>query len=479
MQPVLAAQSLAEFFQLHLFGGSNTPGFGALALAAFVHVLLLGMFFGIPGGLFIWGERKIAGRIQDRLGPTRVGGKFGWLQSVADGLKLVQKEDIIPQAADPLLFRIAPYIVLAGSFAAYMLLPFSNDWVAVAADVGLFLIFAVLALEVVGVILGGYASGSKWALYGAMREAAQMISYEIPMSLCMVVPVLAAGTLNLVEIGRIQSGWFTNWLVFHDPFTFLAFFVYFACATASCKRAPFDLAEAESELVAGFMTEYSGMRWALFFLAEYASMFLVSGVAVVVFLGGWNLGIPFAEASWPMRFIGMCIFLVKSSLLVILQIWVRWTLPRLRIDQVVVVCWKYLFPISCVLLLGAALWPLLLVGLLHQPTLFGPALGEQSVQSASVTEHGLGRKGFSKSVISVSETSACDSFGTLFAINASQIVRLATITATDQNGFEQSTGNFSAKSQTSPKSGEMNNVSGKTLKNSNHSVALKRDFTPN
>ena len=387
MEPVLAAQTLAEFFQQYLFDPEAAPGFVAKALAALVHALLLGCFFGLPGGVFIWGERKIAGRIQDRLGPTRVGGRFGWLQPLADGLKLVQKEDLVPKPADPLLFRMAPYIVLVASFSALMVLPFSDGWVAVALDAGLFLIFAIMAIEVVGVILGGYASGSKWALLGAMREAAQMVSYEIPMSICAVVPVVAAGTLNLGEIARIQSGWITNWLIFHDPFTFCAFFVYFACATASCKRAPFDLPEAESELVAGFMTEYSGMRWALFFLAEYTSMFIVSGIATVLFLGGWHLGLPVLEGgSWPVHLVGMCVFLLKASLLVIVQIWVRWTLPRLRIDQVMMACLKYLLPISCVLFLGAVLWPVTMAQVLNRTTLLGQPLGERVEPAVVVSE---------------------------------------------------------------------------------------------
>ena len=156
---------------------------------------------------------------------------------------------------------------------------------------------AVMSLEVIGVILAGYASGSKWALFGGMREAAQMVSYEIPMSICVVIPIITAGSLNLNEIGGMQSGHLGNWIIFHDPFSFLAFFVYFVCATASCKRAPFDLAEAESELVAGFLTEYSGFRWSFFFLAEYASMFAVSGIAALLFLGGWHTGIPGLDGS--------------------------------------------------------------------------------------------------------------------------------------------------------------------------------------
>ena len=190
-----------------------------------------------------------------------------------------------------MLFRVAPYIVVVASFAAFLFLPFSDGWVAISLEVGLFLALAVLSLEVLGIILAGYSSGSKWSLFGGMREAAQMVSYEMPLGITAVIPVMIAGSMDLNEIGRMQSGWFWNWLVFRDPFTFLAFFVFFTVTLASNKRAPFDLAEAESELVGGFHTEYSGMRWSFFFLAEYASMYFVSAIGVLLFLGGWWTGI--------------------------------------------------------------------------------------------------------------------------------------------------------------------------------------------
>src|SRR5881628_2169397 len=176
-----------------------------------------------------------------------------------------------------------------------MALPFANGWAAQEINVAVFFIIAVLGLEVFGVILAGYASGSKWSLFGAMREAAQVVSYEVPIGLCIVVPVLLVGSMNLVTIGESQAGFFTNWLIFHDPFTFAVFFVYFTCAVASVNRAPFDLAEAESELVAGFHTEYSGLRWSFFFMAEYGSMLAVSLLASILFLGGWHGPIPIAD----------------------------------------------------------------------------------------------------------------------------------------------------------------------------------------
>ena len=366
-------------------------GFWALAVAAGVHAFVLLNLFGVLPAVFIWVERKGSGRLQDRLGPTRVGGKFGWLQALADGLKLIQKEDLIPDAADRLLFRASLYVPAVSVLTAFAVLPFNARWVAVASDCGLFLLLAVLSLEVVGVVLGGYTSGSKWSLLGGMREAAQMVSYEIPLALTALVPVIAAGSLSLREIGLFQAGWFfPNWLLFANPFCFAAFFCYFTVATAECKRAPFDLAEAESELVAGYFTEYASFRWSLFMLAEYASMFVVSLAAAVLFLGGWWTGIApldaalvglgdwrpdvgvegFGVGGYLANVLFAGVISLKASLLVGVQVWVRWSLPRLRIDQVMSACLKYLTPIACGLLLGATLWPLGMLAAVGRPTAF-------------------------------------------------------------------------------------------------------------
>jgi NADH-quinone oxidoreductase subunit H len=353
-------------------------------LAVIAAMVLIG--FMLVNAIFsVWLERKVAGRIQDRLGPTRVGGKFGWLQTLADGMKLLVKEDTIPASADDFLFRLGPYIALIGSFLAFLVLPYGDGIVAREMNIALFFMLAVMSSEVFGIILIGYGSGSKWSLFGGMREAAQMVSYEIPMALCVLVPVIVAGSMNLSVVARQQQGiW--NWYVFHDPFTFLAFWTYFTCAMASCKRAPFDLAEAESELVAGFHTEYSGFRWLVIFMAEYGSMFAVSGIAAIMFLGGWSIGIPWELTTlfgvtlgldlegiplgWILgNVINVTVFMIKGWLLVFVMMWVRWTLPRLRIDQVMMLCLKYLIPISCVLLLGVSLW-----------TLFMPAFVQFFVQ---------------------------------------------------------------------------------------------------
>lgn len=416
MNGPLAALTIQHFLadRLASLGSSDVVALVAFLLAALVHATLLISLFAVLPMVYIWLERKVAGRIQDRLGPTRVGGKFGWLQTLADGIKLIQKEDLVPAAADSMMFRMSPYLATIASFAAFMVLPIADGWVGVAAECGAFLILALMSLEVFGIILAGYSSGSKWALFGAMREAAQMVSYEIPMAICALIPLVIAGSLNLQVVGKMQAGGFWNWFIFHDPFSFIAFFCYFTVATASVKRAPFDLAEAESELVAGFHTEYSGFRWSIFFLAEYASMFAVSGIAVLLFLGGWETGLGFPETTlnglrtWGHDFpiqgfvlgnyianlFGAKVFIIKASLLVLVQIWVRWTLPRLRIDQVMTTCLKYLVPISCMLFLGAVLWPLVLASsdlrrpvLLWSPRVPGmAALEGNSVKSVARTE---------------------------------------------------------------------------------------------
>ena len=358
----MIGENVAEYVSHYL----NPPRLAYVLVALVQFALLLGLVLTVAAAA-TWAERKVSARMQDRLGPTRVGGRFGWLQSVADGLKLLAKEDLVPGDADALLFRLAPYISFCASFAVFLAIPFADNWVAQRLDVAVFFILAVAGLEVFGVILGGYASGSKWSLLGAMREAAQVVSYEVPLALCVVIPVMIAGSMDLVTIAAKQQGWFTNWLILHDPFVFVTFFVYFTCATASVNRAPFDLAEAESELVAGFLTEYSGFRWSIFFMAEYGSMLAVSGLAAILFFGGWNGPLPITHwlgltaqhgpvLAYIGNLIGLLNFLLKACFGIIVMMWARWTLPRLRIDQVMTVCLKYCVPIAAVMLLGAMLW---------------------------------------------------------------------------------------------------------------------------
>jgi len=314
----------------------------------------------------IWWERKVAGRIQSRLGPMRVGGWHGWLQTPADGIKLIFKEDFIPPEGDPLLFRLAPYLTFVPPVCAFIALPFAGAWVFRDLDVALLFILAMLGIEVIGVILAGWASNNKWSVYGAMREACQMVSYEIPMGMSLLIPVMTAGTLQLTAIANQQGDGFASWFVFKNPWCLAAFFSYYTASLASCKRAPFDLPESESELVAGFHTEYSGFRWSLFFFGEYAAMFVVSGLAVILFLGGWKSPFPAAWTptgeSFPARLIrglffeGPILFVLKAGFLYYVQLWIRWTLPRIRIDQVLYACVQVLLPLTMVMLLGNTLW---------------------------------------------------------------------------------------------------------------------------
>jgi NADH-quinone oxidoreductase subunit H len=327
---------------------------------------LMGLFNIIPV-YTIWWERKVAGRIQSRLGPMRVGGWHGWSQSPADGIKLLLKEDLIPDGADAPLFRLAPYFNIIPSALAFVALPFGATYVFRELDVALIFILGVLGVEVLGVMLAGWASNNKWSVYGAMREACQMVSYEIPLGMALLLPVVTTGTLNLTQIVDAQSGGWFHWLVFSSPFAFIGFIAFFVASLASCKRAPFDLPEAESELVAGFLTEYSGIRWSFFFFAEYAAMFVVCGLAAILFLGGWHSPLPaswgaFLGDAWYARgvkgllFSGPVWFVAKCVFLLYVQIWIRWTLPRIRIDQVLYACVQVLLPLTMLMLLGTTVW---------------------------------------------------------------------------------------------------------------------------
>ncbi len=327
---------------------------------------LFGLFNLVPI-YTIWWERKVAGRIQSRLGPMRVGGWHGWAQSFADGIKLVLKEDLIPGGADVALFRVAPYFAIIPVLLAFLALPFGVGYVFRDLDVALVFILGVLGVEVMAVIIAGWASNNKWSIYGAMREACQVVSYEIPMGMALLIPVLCVGSLSLRELGEAQAGgWFT-WLAFSNPFTFAAFVCYFIASLASAKRAPFDLPEAESELVAGFHTEYSGFRWALFFFAEYAGMFVIAALATILFLGAWHSPLPahwgeglgdgvFGRGFRGLLFSGPIWLVLKCVFLLYVQIWIRWTLPRIRIDQVLYACVQVLLPLTMLLLLGTTLW---------------------------------------------------------------------------------------------------------------------------
>lgn len=296
----------------------------------------------------VWLERKISAHIQDRLGPMYVGGWHGWAQTIADSIKLLLKEDIVPDSTDRVLFKMAPFIVFLGAFAAYVVIPFGVSSYVSDLNIGILYVVALGSLSVIGIIMAGWASNNKYSLYGGMRAAAQIISYEIPAAIAIMTVIIPVGSLSMVDIVAAQSGGIHNWFIFRNPFTFLAFFVYFIASLAEVNRTPFDIPEAESELVAGFHTEYSGMRFAFFFLAEYANMLLVTCVATTLFLGGWTQVLPGSTQLIP----GPIMFFLKAFAIIFVQMWLRWSVPRLRVDQLMYLSWKVLLPISFVLLLG-------------------------------------------------------------------------------------------------------------------------------
>lgn len=343
-------QSLAERLALGALAG--WPGTLVSAVVIAAYALLVFTFFSVTAGVLSWVERRVAARMQSRIGPNRVGPQ-GFLQWLADGLKTFLKEDLVPANADSLLFRSAPYFVFTGTFLTLVSLPFSSRVIAADLNVGLLYVMAITSLVVVGLLMAGWASNNKWSIIGGMRSAAQIVSYEIPAALALLVPVMLAGSLSTQQIIARQGA--IDWFVFHDPFTFVSFWIFLISATAEGNRAPFDIPEAESELVSGYNTEYSGMRFLFFFFAEWGNLFVIGAVASVAFLGGWK--VPFVpQSSWVREPLEIVCLLAKSFAWVFVLIWVRWTLPRLRVDQLMALCWKYLIPISLVNLVGAAIW---------------------------------------------------------------------------------------------------------------------------
>ena len=338
----------------------------AFLLAVTIAGIPLFVLMALNATIAVYVERKVSAFMMDRIGPMGQGpglhaGKWGVLQTIADALKLLIKEDTVPASSDKLLFKMAPFIIFIGAFLGIAALPFSSVLQVVDFNVGVFYIIAVASVGVIGIVMAGWASNNKWSLYGAMRSAAQIISYEIPAGLSIIVPIMMAGTMNLQSLIEFQTGsvWgiLPNWIIFNNPFSFLAFFIFFISAVAETNRTPFDIPEAESELVAGWMTEYSGFRWAVFFLSEYANMFVVSGLAATAFLGGWQSPIPgfFNSPLW-----GLFWFLGKIIFLIFVMMWFRWTFPRLRVDQLMHVCWKVFIPIAMLNIFGVGIWKLII-----------------------------------------------------------------------------------------------------------------------
>lgn len=339
-------------------------------------------------------ERKLSAFIQDRLGPMEVG-KWGLLQLIADLMKLFQKEDIIPATADKKLFKLAPYVIFGAIFTGYALLPVNPVLQGSGLQTGIFLLMGVVSLDIVGILMAGWASNNKYSLLGSMRSIAQIISYEIPLGLSVLAVVITTSTLNLQEmsfqqgifsespnylfgikklgIETTQWGGFLTWNIFRSPVLFIAFIIFFIAGLAEANRAPFDLPEAESELIAGFHTEYSGFRWAILFLAEYGMMLLMAFLAAILFFGGWNTPLPNigplkladfttgTPGSLSIHLWGAFWLIAKAYFGMLVQMWVRWTFPRLRIDQLIYLCWKILTPIALIIVVIASFWRVLMV----------------------------------------------------------------------------------------------------------------------
>jgi NADH-quinone oxidoreductase subunit H len=353
-QTVVSYLSQYEFYEtlLSIFG--NNQGLLAFTIYLVLALLIVGMCATI-GGLGTYAERKISADIQARIGPNRVG-PYGLLQMLADGVKMMTKEDVMPFTADKMVFYLAPLLCLVGVFATLAVFPFSSGFTMTDLNVGVFYLVAISSLVGVGIFLGGYASNSKWSMLGGMRGASQIISYEVPVVISILAITLLSGGMAFGTIIGSQGGLPHQWFVFHNPFAFMAFFVYGVGALAETNRAPFDLPEAESELVSGYHTEYTGMRFGFFALAEYIEVFVVCGVAAALFLGGYNVPLPVKADILPIQAVQFLIIMTKTLLLYYVVIWIRWTFPRLRVDQLMSICWKYLTPIAIFNLMGCAIW---------------------------------------------------------------------------------------------------------------------------
>lgn len=339
-------------------------------------------------------ERKVSAFIQDRLGPMEVG-KWGLLQLIADLLKLLQKEDITTKTADKGLFKFAPILVFISIFLGFSVMPFNSALQGSSTETGVFFLMAIVSIDILGILMAGWASNNKYSLLGAMRSVAQIISYEVPLGLSILCVVVITQTLDLQEISFQQGifsqesnylfgikslgidvskmGGFLTWNIFRNPFLIPVYIIFYIASLAECNRAPFDLPEAESELIGGFHTEYSGFRWAIFMLSEYAMMLLVSLLGAVLFLGSWNTPLPNigtlhladwttgALGTWSSHLWGAFWLLSKAYFLVFTQMWIRWTLPRLRIDQLMYLSWKVLTPFALLLLFISAVWRMLMI----------------------------------------------------------------------------------------------------------------------
>jgi len=341
-----------SLIQQGYFAGMPTQVVYAIAMVTAAFAVL--SFFVAPlAGVTSWFERRVWARMQSRVGPNRVGPQ-GILQWIADGIKNLLKEDLIPSAADKLLFPLAPYVVFVGFLCTFVVIPFGSNLIVADLNIGILYLLAVTSIVVVGILMAGWSSNNKWSLLGGMRSAAQIVSYEIPAGLAVLTIIFVAGTMSTQGIIKNQ-GWAPwDWYLFYNPFTFIAFFLYFTAALAEGNRTPFDIPEAESELVAGYVTEYSGMRFLFFFFAEWGNLCVIGAVATILFLGGWQ--VPSVGNSVIEGVLQFVVFFAKAYLWVFVAMWVRATLPRVRVDQLMALCWKYMVPLSFLCVIGTAAW---------------------------------------------------------------------------------------------------------------------------
>ena len=318
----------------------------------------------LPAALIvIFGELKISAHMQSRIGPYFAGGRFGWAQPLADGLKFLQKEDLVPAAADSRVYRLAPYIVLMATAAVYVVIPFGPDLIAQDLDLGVFFVLAISSLSTLGVLMAGWSSGNKYSLMGGLRAAAQLIAYELPMVLAVVAVAIQAGTLSLQGIVTAQAATEIFGLNLHLPYVFtgqlLGFVIFTIASLAELSRIPFDMPIAESELTMGYLTEYSGIRFTMFFLGEYAGMVAFTAIAATLYLGGWWLPGLDVSADY-MNIVGPIVLVTKVLIFSFVFIWFRWTWPRLREDQLQRLAWKWLIPLALVNIVATATFKVIL-----------------------------------------------------------------------------------------------------------------------
>jgi NADH-quinone oxidoreductase subunit H len=331
-----------------LLVGMMSEGVASIVTMVIIALIYLAIF-AVAGLYLVLLERKVAAWFQLRIGPNRVGW-WGLLQTMADALKLVSKELTGTVKADKFLYNLAPYFVIVSALMALAVFPFTQEFQAFDINIGILFLLAISSIGVIGILLGGWSSNNKFALIGAMRSGVQTISYELSVGLSLLTMVLITGSLQLSEIVEVQKN---GWLIVqgHIP-AVIAFMIYMIAGTAETNRAPFDMVEAESELGAGFHTEYSGMKFAYFFLAEFINMFIIAAIATTVFFGAWLSPFGITES---LPWLGIFWFLGKALILVFLMMWFRWTFPRLRIDQLLTLEWKYLLPLNLLNLVIMAL----------------------------------------------------------------------------------------------------------------------------